>query len=498
MINRALLAVSIFLVMAYAWLAAQLLEPHREPPAAAVARVSWLVKGEEKPWDEFQARHLNPLAVESVWRSFENVARSLPLIGSFAHAPRLVIDTDHEGRYVIGDDKVVISQNIALADGQLVKALLKVWLLQRAAPGLTASLLRFEVLSDVLAAMVTDNLRFELPGYARSVRIPRVRNWLVFAKSYVDQCSSPWRSFELQGACGESHEMSPLSFRPLLDAMLLQVYDQQSVFARADFLRSWSRALTVASPSKGSTLDLERASRRLVDWRDDLIGEIQLLLADQGTNLQREAILEQSQLLKPIAVSAVMHSQQPESEGEFIHGSLPGRTREAFVASLGGEAWLVTPQWCGQAGSWVHLDPSDLTTLSSPLLVVESCQKTMVSELLRLPSESKRILYVKSCGGHRMARWKALLNDGVKGFATLEPESPFLLLQRGELVRAVAHNQLGATDLLESYMSKSVASERSLLGLNTAEWHREMLAYKVLGAIEAIEWFREPKQTKSL
>lgn len=540
--DRALLGAAILTVLAYAWITARALETKFEAPSEVASEVKWIVGEKVQSWKDIQA--FKRFSSEQIQNSLNSFARVLPLIGDFDYPPQLIIDADHKSLYTVGEEKIVLAEEIAVSEGQLEKALIKTWLIQKGRGSFSSSLLRLEVVSDMLAAFLRDKPRFLVPngdlvkisksdsapktssnhiavGYfgnkktnamaaANTAVIPEIGNdfsWLHFTKSYESNCQSVWRSLELQGHCGESKKVSSLAYRPLLDAVIWRLYLAQSPFRRYGFLRDWIK-LIEAKPEAhqfgaNSKSNAKLNSNRSIDLPDSisekqswLVGELESLLPfDKSSEYfhQLQTIINQVGLRKPILVSLSFHS--PDFlKIENFKASLEGRIVNPVTVSLGrNNHWLVTGQSNGLSESWIPLGKSDLSLVTSPLLIWHSCIASQIGSLMQFPVRSEKVLYIQSCEpGEKMA-WSTLITEGVSGFANTHPDQPFVVLQMEMMKFAERKGQIDLHDPLSELMSLEIKSKRSLLGLETAQWSRAMKAYRVIGSIEAIEWVRTPK-----
>ena len=61
--------------------------------------------------------------------------------------PALLVNADEPNVYKISEKRIEISENIAKLQGQVMRAFVKAWLLQRAKPEINDSLLRTSVVS---------------------------------------------------------------------------------------------------------------------------------------------------------------------------------------------------------------------------------------------------------------------------------------------------------------------------------------------------------------
>jgi hypothetical protein len=140
----------------------------------------------------------------------------------------------------------------------------------------------------------------------------------------------------------------------------------------------------------------------------------------------------------------------------------------------------------------VRLQTSDLKGLRSRWLVWQSCPPSNLGEVLDSFVPSERILYVQSCASDNSKLWSALMFSGIKGFARAQGNTAFVEMNREQLDMALARGELSRKTPLGDLMEQRSDRKYSLLGLEEAEWRKDVKAYHVLGAIEAIEWFRSP------
>ncbi len=468
-----LLTATIMLTLMYSWLFAHELEPNLRAPEAVVSGVGWFEQGHLYDWREVRLTHAREVTqiASSLWELDANFAAT----GGFDSPPELVIDADQKSVFVVSDSQIRISSDLATARGVLGRALIQCWLLQRAGLAATASLLRLEVISDSLASMLLGRTGFDLGGAkigSQTVELPLVKNWLEFAQSAARYCQSEWRSLRLgarSSACLGSDGIMELSFRPLLDAMVWNVFESVPHLDRLEFIASWSKSLRdLAPPGPKFTSDGEKSPTQ---WREELNQEFRMLFANLRSSRER-ASSEQ------VLLSARLGPHQmPE-------------VPLALIRSGSDSVYL-------QPGS-VHLAASDSTQLHVGALAWQNCRPTeltTVGQIMKLKVPTKKILYIESCDEISQQTWKDLNRFGAESFELLEPKLPFMILNRLSLELAVKREQFDLRAPLNTYMTTRPPRGASLLGLESAKTAKG--SYRVFGAIEAIEAFRELKASSA-
>jgi len=484
-----LTAIMVFVVIAYGWMASVALEPKPRLPNQAVSYLGWIEGSKLKDWREVQKPR--SLQFARITREIRKIENDLNLLGGFQEAPSLFIVVDDPNRYVVADTRIELSESIAMAEGQLRKAFIKSWLLQTQPKDAIAarSLLRLEVVSDVLAAMLSSKSWFENPVVDGRIEIPAPKAWIRFAGSLNALCGSPWTSLDLQGRCVQSSSLHPLTFRPLLAGMIWSVYKEMPPLRRLMLIRAWAEELLTSrgDESLNSVIPTE-----LADWRRWLEVEFRKIFPVDSiaaraafSELERERLSLAANRVE--AESGLTESGRTEIQYVFFSDRpLP---ESAQIRALGS---YVIIEKSGQARLYpgdVILDSADLKQLSTPFFVWESCKEPKVGELLDHPVQAKRYFVVYSCDeGNQLASWARLARRGLAGFIKVRPEARFMQLHREHLELAIRHGVISKRSVLSRIKEGTRASE--FLGLEKPTWRGDVGAFQVLGAIEAIEWFR--------
>ncbi len=492
--ERWVLAITIVVVIAYAWLIARGLEPKLIPPVEVVEQVVWLKEGKVVEGTLTEVRHSAPARIlrrELFW-----MQRALDLIGPFREAPTLAIHLDDNDFYRITDERIELGLNIATTEGQVFKTLLKAWLYQHASTRVIGSLLRVEVVSDFLSAVVRGQPRFSNPFSGRVDEIPRVDSWPSFASSYDSarkgKFANAWISAELQRYSGHSTAMNLLGFRPLLLAMLWELYQQTPPLARYQLVRQWIDTLTLNLPGEPLQLALPE---ELSEWRQWLKGEFDALMPAGGPlerfdrlSERRTVVMNKSGLLGNSLLSVPLWLFR--DKGNVSVERLAEVNTGQVVIELGdGTLWLLSFERSSGKRGWVQLSARDRSQIRPEQFVWETCLPVNVGELLHQSADAEHLLFIGACDELYRTEigWNAFLAGGLRAFARERPEVPFVQLKRSALEVALRQGKLSLGDRVGRILGLKLDP---VFGLESAEWSRDLHAYRVLGAIEAIEWIR--------
>lgn len=325
-IFRALLIVStVAVVICYSWLAARLLEPRFSTPAFVSESFVRMTDGHVFLFDE-KARQFSREA-ERIESELTTLEPLLNWLGPLRQPIEILVDEKDQGRLLVTDTRVEIGGEVALAQGQITKAVLKSWLLQHASPTITASQLRVEVASDVLLAMLMGRLSLEVPGIEEPISFDEnVKTWFSYADSYAGVCASPWRLLELAPLCKSpaSQTISSLSFRPFLGSLIWKSYMSLPFGERLPFIHRWtaslaeSRFVSVPSLKDG--------------WRAVIEGELETILPSSLDPLAESRMSWPSVVEAPLIV--IDQSGEVKAPGtlRFISPELPvARARMAMM-----------------------------------------------------------------------------------------------------------------------------------------------------------------------
>lgn len=142
--------------------------------------------------------------------------------------------------------------------------------------------------------------------------------------------------------------------------------------------------------------------------------------------------------------------------------------------------------------SGIPLGPRDLEKVATPIDVWANCEVPSANEVLKSPIAAKSILYLPC---DEAVEFSGLSEGGIRIFARENREIPFVYFNRSALAFALAKKLIEPSVRVDVMMSEGNRLLSPLLGLDKPEWNAPMRAFHVVGAVEAVEWFRSPKLT---
>lgn len=531
-----LFVASIVVVVGYAWLASRALEPKVRLPSDVISEAAYLDGSEIKNWSN--AIKTNPLLFTRLNSEIGELHRFFEVIGRLQVPIELIIVGNDPLRYRVTDERVELGLAVVEKEGQLAKALLKAWILQSMHEDIGNSLLRTEVVSDVLLALWRGHLELESPVRNEKLVFPMRESWPSFLKSFAQMCDSAWRPLEIVKACTknsadtEERSSAPtsLAVRPLLGSLVWQVFQDLSFLDRMEVAREWTGTLRRSEEKNFSGSDRVSTGATpdstLSLWRVWVRAELDRILPTSLSNGSREdwnqkiADLKWKQirssqldLVSAIELDYALHLPQASDDKIDFLAELIVVVGEVPRLPFGSRTWVPTGLVSSRdtvhvSPGWAQLEPlqqrrEQTDSVSARTLIWESCEAPTLHEVLNYPVIASKILFVQSCEDN--VKYGDLFISDIEGFARANPEIPFIQMKREALLLALRKGILQRSTKLSDLMRKFEQPENSRatnqahkwishLGLGQAQWKRDVQAYRVLGAIEAIEWFRSAER----
>lgn len=465
------------------------MEPRLELPAELVAAAVWADESEVFTLEEVRSAHWREVA--RIENESATALTSLRWLGDGSREIEpieLIVRGDESERLVVTDSRIEISADVVMAHGQLTKAFLKSFLLQRGSTDLVSSHLRLDIVSDVLLGMSTGRLDLEVPGHDSSLKFDDIKPWWAYAQSYRGVCDSDWRSIELLPICRAKDSgrstVSMLSFRPLIGAILWNAFNSQPVAQRYAFAQKWARSLarTRAVETKGGT-------------KERLNAEIETLLPmsefPEAMDSVRRSLTE-ARMLERASLEADLLIRMPvitNGEIKAVQELLKARPRLAVFARTK-DGLLSFP-------GGVAISGNDLQILKVKHEVFRSCDSPKLLEVAHREVPTKRLIWVKTCEEEPVPLvYAPLLAVGVEGFARANPTMTFIQLKPEGVEFAIRSGRASPIEGAEALVKIESKARNPWFGLQSAAWIDAAHAFRVNGAIEAVEWHRTAKAPK--
>jgi hypothetical protein len=493
--RRFFLFLTVAALLLNAWFFAELCEPSLQPPSQVAVGFGWLKDGRL-----FEGRHppfYRAWSAANLRSEVAALVSGLQLVGPFSRPPLLVLDLGDSGSKIADDQALIFSEDGLTQSGQLTKAFMRRWVQQRWShddQGIANSLLRREVLSDALTAILRNDKQV-VPG-ANLAEPDELKSWSDWIFSHRDFCRSPWMSLEIHVACsGELSEgMSALGFRPLLASMIWSLYSSTSPLERAQFVRNWLKALDQNATSVSITPfpdHLEDVSAWLgTEFRSLYpLHHMPETMKDRALALLARLGLSSPGLRVPFAFHLEGSLQASEELVKSARIPRPLQDRTLAVSLGQNDLWLV--RLSSQSGvlQRIQLRESDRNSLKPDLAVFRTCESKTVARIMSIARNAQRVLYVEACRGDYLQEWSQIMSGGVASFARERRDTAFALMRPSSVALALRMGQLRGH---RRAFAGSPRSAAGLLGLKTAAWVEDLGAYRVNGAIEAFELIRAP------
>ncbi len=481
-IRSALLACTVAITLGYAWLFAHVLEPSISLERSWLEGVAAVEGNTVIGWSDVYRRHSDEAG--SVARQVKELDSALNMLGGLAQPVGILINFDQPDRLLVTDNRIEIGSNGLQSDGLVDKAVIKSWLLQNAGSGITSSHLRTEVVSDVISSLIFGDVGQVDPSTKNPLMFRRPVNWLSYMSSFKAVCGSAWKSLELEPLCAptaQSEQATLLSFRPLLGAIVWRAFAAAPGLHRQELFTKWMTALKNETTASA----VSATPNSLIAWRDSVRAEAQAIFPIEQERLQDSLKLAQLETDQGPHVDFHLHVSSVKPERAQLMALETGRKQGVSVLLETNGSWILLP---GQ----VALAPVELRQLRSGESIWESCQGTRLGDFRQDSPAADEWMYIHSCGTSDVS-YGPLWTDSLKAFSAANPDAGFLILRRPAVELAIRRRLLTPkTDLADLLDPENPLHLSSDLGLDSPTWVQDVGAYRVLGAIEAVQWMRTP------
>ncbi|MES2854774.1 MAG: hypothetical protein V4692_02870 [Bdellovibrionota bacterium] len=472
-LQKLALVLTITFCIGYGWLGTRLGEPKVDIPHSYVDGVVFIY--ESKPISMSELRGIFFREAGRTLRELNSAERMITELGGFKSPVSVIIDMDRPSMLLTMGNRIVVGKDVVLARGQLAKAVFKSWLLQNARDGIKSTHLRLEVASDMLLALSEGELELEVPKKA-SLFYGKPDHWTRYANSYSEFCHSDWSSLELTSLCRSimkgrtiDESLTMLSFRPLIGEIIWSAFEKQPVASRIRLAKKWMLSLKESSvESFAIEPAAEKSTPARISAEVDAIFPSALKLDYETTSLTNDLNLD---LIVKLQDDASTEVEDVARALEFTHSII--LAKDGFIAPPAKAVVSKTGMSFGAKS-----------------LVVIGCAAPKVSEVANEMQNYKRVVFVRSCetGGRQTFHLASLARAGVFGFASMNPAAEFIQFRPQAVALALKKKQVQNENALDALLE--LQTTNSLLGMDRSTWMDDMQAFKVTGAIEAIEWYR--------
>ncbi len=450
---------------------------------------------------------------DDIRREIETVDAYASALGLKFEPVRFLLNYENPQRYMVTARRIELGSALAEARGQVRHAYLKSWALQNTRAELAAAVFRRDVIADLFLSIADGGLALGMPGERGEFGYedPSTTTFFEQLAAFGRVCRSPWKTNDLLGICEGVRssrlpvveETSPFSVRRAVGEAVWRSIEPLNAFERVEFAKAWAGYLTASDQSGDAVLIPEASS--LLAWHEWARGEVETLLPPASERLMLAPRLaariaaHRPEALKRVGLDRrewfkldiAAKFESAEAVADFEASVF--RQKETFarlaartaIVNLNDE-FLLLP-------GGVRLEPRDLARIRSRAVIWDACKAPSVRDILGFPIATDRALVVENCGREEgVARYRSFIRYGVEGFALDNPDRKFVQVHRPSLEFAMERGWLRARDFIGGLIGQNPPrpSGDRKLGLAEADWNPQMKAFRVLGVVEAVEWFR--------
>jgi len=416
--------------------------------------------------------------------------------------------------FLVTADKITLGSAYIESTGQVRHAFYKAWLQQQTAFRSPQSLLRLNVIADVLIAADRNGLELQNPISKHYLKFESIRRTLFLesVQSLSQNCLSDWRPPEIETICAKAladrpddlGQPVPYGFRHFLGLLIWSRFSQSGGFERLEALRQWIRYLSQSSENSDraeeeTSVATEFTKLPLVGWRSWVLEEARALMGPLSDTNSLSQVSNQFGLNfdDGISVDLMIKMENATRTAEaatdlfFVHQLARNPSVRTLVAKIDDDFVLLPGQ--------VTLQPEDVLQIKSKSLVWESCSWPKFSELLSSTLQIERFFVVKSCHSdskstaapQRSPQYRGYAVYGAEGFAVDQPSTAFVQVHRASFESAFKLGLINDKDGFDLVFDSSRRQQaNSRLGLAEASLITQISAYRVRAAVQAFEWFR--------
>jgi hypothetical protein len=438
-----LLVICIALILLDTWLMVNSARPQITPHSAAFEKIDLKMNGQAMAWERAPFRE--KFILQRAGREIAQVDDFLALIGPVQTELRLQISLDEPQLVEVAATRIRLGIQILKEPGALSEAVLRAWVLQNSNERIRTSPLRAQTVSRTLAALMRGDELALAPS-----------NWLQNLA---------------EGKASDSAASSISTLSRLMSQEILKTFAGHTWNERLHLLRAWKRFLVAARIQANPVLILDMKSLSLGVWKETAESELATIW------------------LAPIHLAKghldlAIHTDMYFSDIHFARGTT------ALVQERNG-AWRLWP-----SGRLVKCDSDQLKTSFE---IWTSHNIPSVADLLNLPGSAHSVLFVH-LGADIDLDLDAYLQEGAELFAKTNPKIGFAHFQRSSLQLAQEKGWVPKSDFLNQLLLAEngfVPEANVNLGLLQKVWNVRAQAYRVLGPLQTVDWFRSSVQQVS-
>lgn len=447
----------------------------------------------------------NPLAIEltkEINAKLNTFERSLEILGGLKNRIVIKISEESELGFTIQNSVLTMPLNQVRHQGQIEKAILKLWYMENASDELKNRLLFSEVFTDFLFHSLYGNLKIADVESGIEIETELDSRWPQVLSNQKNYCESIWKSPELKADCQtnklitDSREIFVMSLRPLLTQAMIESFEFLEPSEKMQFLRKFGRYLsemkyldkvfgmTVQSKDRQTYFDAifevenfkyllnrlkidSQESRKLAHYFDFEMKKLGFIDAE----------------VRSIFDVVIVSNNPSQRLLDHIPYLFKKKSKKFFAFETGRYLTVDLKK------EPLSIEVMGLVQAHRGILV--QCETPSVSEMRKYSEKFQRIIYVRDCEQSPDSSEKLQLEDLIQGdvlkFARRNPQLKFAEFHMPSLMMAL--NKVPDIEIVET-LSKKNWKALSVLGFEDPTFDESSKAFKSNSAISFVNFFR--------
>ncbi len=429
-------------------------------------------------------------------RKFQKFERFFDLLGPLKSRVNLTVISGQGNNYKIHDHDLVINESLLKSPGELEKALLRIWFRERVTDDLQSQPLLEESVTDLLYYAFAGRLDLQKVTTGLSLQSDREARWPRILATWKGYCQGMWTSTQDLKSCADrvdsKQQLQIQSIRPLLSQSLIESFSSLSSSDQIEFLRSFSRNLNKAqfqvdnfgrSDAEPFQQGYQEAAAQIENW-------IYFFnqLSRESEQLQKFSMIFESTLKR--------RGFDSDSHKSFIDilvftESLKKEQSQDLLKQIEkNERDLIAVEFDkGQIQMNFGFEAVD-GRIFAPIMASNGlylhCGIPSLHEIGKFAKRVQKLIYVHYCPGQKI-RLEGLFSDGIKSFASQNPDLKFAEFHMPSLMLAI--EKLPGQNPLE-LLSHAQGDSLQKIGWQKPRYDKSINAFHAQSVIEMVDWYR--------
>lgn len=428
-------------------------------------------------------------------KRLQKVEKFLEWIGPLKSRINITLISGKGSTYRLQNREIYANESILMAQGQLEKAIFKIWFRERAHLSLHERPLIEESLTDLIYAAYAGQMDIQDPMSQLLLNEDVDAKWPRVLTTTKGLCRSTWKLMDQLSVCENISEfdvqddkLDMNSLRPLISQSLLEAFQKIPSQQRVDLLKLIAKNLGtwVFDDSKMGMSALEESQQNLTEASFALESWIRFL---EGISLQFSTLFSND--LKIRGYQGV--DMMADLDFMIFSEDLSDDLKLSMKKEISKLDHPVFSAWVNQDQIQMNLDAEPLNLkmfggIKAVKGIYFHCGQPDLAALTKAAGQVQRLLYVNSCNLNTL-KISGFMKKGAVEFALQNPKIKFVDFHSASLLTAL--HKVPGVNPIEALVSRDRFQHFfRQLGWIQPNYDKSADAYRAQSAIEAIDWYR--------